>query len=112
MRNTKGNEKPTSNEKVSASQSPKPKRVTRTTKSIAVNKENSRSLAGPAGDEHDAGSLHSLSEYSASLSEEATQAQIAKRAYELYEQRGRQHGEDQADWFQAAKEALAPKYVG
>jgi hypothetical protein len=110
MRNTKGNEKPIPNEKVSASQSPKPKGVTRTTKSIAANKGNTRSLARPAGDEQGAGTIQSLSEYS--LSEEAMQEQIAKRAYELYEQRGRQHGEDQADWFQAAKEALAPKYVG
>lgn len=39
--------------------------------------------------------------------EEELQARIAKRAYELYEYRGWQHGHDQADWFQARKEALA-----
>ena len=29
---------------------------------------------------------------------------IARRAYELYEQRGRRDGQDQEDWFQAERE--------
>jgi Protein of unknown function (DUF2934) len=33
--------------------------------------------------------------------------QIARRAYELYEQRGRQHGNDVADWLQAEEEIHA-----
>ncbi len=32
------------------------------------------------------------------------QEQIRRRAYELYEQRGRQHGFDAEDWFQAESE--------
>jgi hypothetical protein len=86
--------------------SSKPKGMSRTTPSIAGNKENSRTSSRPVRQENGAEVLHAVSGYSA-LSEEATQAQIAKRAYELYEQRGRQHGEDQADWFQAGKEVLA-----
>jgi hypothetical protein len=35
------------------------------------------------------------------------QERIAKRAYELYEQRGRYHGQDIADWCQATQEILA-----
>jgi hypothetical protein len=30
--------------------------------------------------------------------------QIAQRAHELWHQRGRQHGSDLADWFQAERE--------
>lgn len=33
-----------------------------------------------------------------------TQDQIAKRAYEIYEQRGGTHGADESDWHQAEKE--------
>jgi hypothetical protein len=39
------------------------------------------------------------------------QERIAKRAYELYEQRGRHHGQDIADWFQATQEILTEKGV-
>lgn len=37
-------------------------------------------------------------------------AQIARRAYELYRQRGGCHGEDQADWFEAEREILSESY--
>ena len=30
--------------------------------------------------------------------------QIAQRAHELWQQRGREHGADMADWFQAERE--------
>jgi hypothetical protein len=32
---------------------------------------------------------------------------IARRAYELYELRGRQHGHDQDDWYEAERELKA-----
>ncbi|GJL61616.1 MAG: hypothetical protein NPIRA04_02700 [Nitrospirales bacterium] len=34
-------------------------------------------------------------------------ARIARRAYELYQQRGGCHGEDQADWFEAERQILS-----
>ncbi len=39
------------------------------------------------------------------------QERIAKRAYELYEQRGRHHGQDIADWCQATQEILTEKGI-
>lgn len=39
-------------------------------------------------------------------SEEELQARIAKRAYELFEQRERQHGNDREDWFRAETDVL------
>lgn len=35
-------------------------------------------------------------------------SRIARRAYELFEARGRQHGEDLGDWLQAESELLEP----
>ncbi|GJL70703.1 MAG: hypothetical protein NPIRA06_33380 [Nitrospirales bacterium] len=46
------------------------------------------------------------------ISEEELQAQIAKRAFELFEQRERQHGNDREDWFRAEKDVLTQKDVG
>ncbi|WP_447962634.1 DUF2934 domain-containing protein [Nitrospira sp. Ecomares 2.1] len=43
--------------------------------------------------------------------EEALQGRIAKRAYELFEQRGRQHGYDREDWYQAENDMLTQKDV-
>lgn len=40
------------------------------------------------------------------LSEEEFQGRIAKRAYELFEQREREHGYDREDWFRAEKDVL------
>ncbi len=37
----------------------------------------------------------------------ATEADIRRRAYELYEARGRAHGFDREDWVQAEAEILA-----
>ena len=38
------------------------------------------------------------------LSREPTEEEIARRAYQLYEARGGEHGRDQEDWFQAERE--------
>lgn len=46
------------------------------------------------------------SEHRASSSVKGLHARIAKRAYELYRQRGGCHGEDQADWFEAERQIL------
>lgn len=35
--------------------------------------------------------------------------QIRERAYQLYEGRGREHGQDQQDWIQAESELLNPR---
>jgi len=39
---------------------------------------------------------------------QAVQLAIARRAFELFEQRGREHGHDWEDWFQAQSELLRP----
>jgi hypothetical protein len=39
-----------------------------------------------------------------SVSREPTEDDIARRAYQLYVERGGQHGHDWADWFQAERE--------
>jgi hypothetical protein len=38
------------------------------------------------------------------LAIEPTHKDIARRAYQLYERRGREHGRDWEDWFQAERE--------
>jgi hypothetical protein len=38
---------------------------------------------------------------------EPTNDEIARRAYELFEQRGRVDGHDREDWFQAERELTA-----
>jgi hypothetical protein len=38
------------------------------------------------------------------------QEQIRRRAFELYEQRGREDGHDQKDWLQAESEVVAASY--
>ena len=40
---------------------------------------------------------------------EELQADIAKRAYELYQRRGTGHGQDLSDWLQAEREILIEK---
>ena len=40
---------------------------------------------------------------------EALHAEIAKRAYELYERRGWSHGRDFSDWLEAEQEILKEK---
>lgn len=49
-----------------------------------------------------------------SLAREPTHDDIARRAYQLYEERGREHGGDREDWFQAERELrwLALHHVG
>ena len=39
-----------------------------------------------------------------SLAIEPIHDDIARRAYQLYEERGREHGRDREDWFQAERE--------
>jgi Protein of unknown function (DUF2934) len=39
-----------------------------------------------------------------SLAREPTHDEIARRAYQLYEERGGEHGRDWDDWFQAERE--------
>jgi outer membrane protein TolC len=41
---------------------------------------------------------------SESIPKMPTQADIAKRAYEIYERRNREHGSNLADWVQAEQE--------
>ena len=52
------------------------------------------------------------------LATEPADAEIAARAYQLYEARGREHGHDLADWFNAEAElrqravhAAVPEYA-
>lgn len=87
-------------------QSPKAKVVARSPKPKVGNKAKSPSLGQPVARKNDVGTMRSRTEHIPCHSEEELQARIAKRAYELYEQRGWQHGDDLADWFQAAHEVL------
>jgi hypothetical protein len=98
--------------KVSASQPLKAKLVARTKKPKDGNQMNAISLAKQAGDKNGAETIQSLSEHPVFPVEEELQARVARRAYELYEQRGWQHGYDLADWCQAANEILTPKSLG
>ena len=43
---------------------------------------------------------------------QATQDEIAKVAFELFERRGRIHGHDQQDWFEAERIARARRRSG
>lgn len=92
--------------KVSSSQLPKAKVVARSPKPKVGNKAKSPSLGQPVTRKNGVGTMRSRTEHTPCHSEEELQVRIAKRAYELYEQRGWQHGDDQADWFQAAHEVL------
>ncbi len=47
------------------------------------------------------------SEQRALSADEDLEDRIALRAYELYQQRGGCHGEDQADWFEAKRQILS-----
>jgi hypothetical protein len=38
--------------------------------------------------------------------DQASQDQVRERAYELYESRGREPGQDEQDWFRAERELL------
>jgi hypothetical protein len=41
---------------------------------------------------------------------ELTERYIERRAYELYERRGREHGRDQEDWFEAQSEIFGRRH--
>ena len=43
-------------------------------------------------------------------SRSASDARIAERAYEKYEERGRIHGHDQEDWVAASRELVAETF--
>ncbi len=73
---------------------------------------NSNTVVKLTGGRMGAGTRQSQPVLPQSPSEEELQARIAKRAYELFEQRERQHGYDRDDWFQAAKEVFSQKNVG
>jgi hypothetical protein len=105
MRSQKS-DKEDSPSKSSAFQSPKAKVVARSQKPKVGNKAKSPSLGQPVARKNGVGTMRSETEHTPCHSEEELQVRIAKRAYELYEQRGWQHGDDQADWFQAAHEVL------
>jgi len=92
--------------KVSASQLPNTKVVARSPKPKVGNKAKSPSLGQTVARKNGVGTMRPRTEQTPCHSEEELQARIAKRAYELYEQRGWQHGDDLADWFQAAHEVL------
>lgn len=111
MRSKKSdNERNTS--KISAFQTPKTNVAARKTKPKPEHKGNPGFLAKSVGRENGAKPALSQLERPAPVSEAELQACIAKRAYELYEQRGCQHGYDMEDWLQAAREVLAQKCAG
>ncbi len=43
--------------------------------------------------------------------EEAIQKAIAYRAYEMYEAKGRSHGHDMEDWFEAERDLIKPSNI-
>lgn len=98
--------------KVLAFQIPMTKNAARTTTSNAENKGKTNSMGKLPGRKKDAKTRQFQPGLSLVHSEEEFQIRIATRAYELYEQRGWQHGNDQADWFQAEKEVRTQRAVG
>ncbi|MEO8325847.1 MAG: DUF2934 domain-containing protein [Nitrospirota bacterium] len=92
--------------KVLAFQLPKTKNAARTTTSNAENNEKSNSMGKLPGRKKDVKTRQIQPILSLIHSEEVLESRIAKRAYELYERRGRQHGYDREDWFQAEKDVL------
>ena len=85
---------------------------TPTTNLNAGKKGNSHTVFQLAGRSKGAGTRPSQAVPRHFPSEEELRARIAKRAYELFEQRERQHGYDWGDWFQAEKDILPQKDVG
>lgn len=61
-----------------------------------------KSTAGPAGTR-----MPFAPEAGAGQLQAGTEAEIRRRAYELYEARGRQEGFDREDWTQAEAEVLS-----
>lgn len=98
--------------KVLAFQLPMTKNAARTTTSNAENNEKASSMGKLPGRKKDVKIRQIQPILSLVHSEEEFQTRISKRAYELYEQRGWQHGNDQADWFQAEKEVLIQRAIG
>ena len=76
-------------------------------KNVLIKKRNSKSSRSVNLDSDTVMGVDS-SEYRTLSPVEDLDARIAMRAYELYEQRGGCHGEDQADWFEAERQILSP----
>ena len=93
-------------------QATKTKDVARTTPSNAEKKGKVNPMAKMPVHKKDVKTRQSQAVLSLVRSEEEFQTRIAKRAYELYEQRGWQHGYDREDWFQAEKEVLTQQELG
>lgn len=98
--------------KVLAFQLPMTKDAARTTPSNSENNEKASSMGPRPARKKDVKSRQFQPVLTLVHSEEEFQTQIAKRAYELYEQRGWQHGNDQADWFQAENEVSTQRALG
>lgn len=98
--------------KVSAFKIRKPKAAALSTKSEDKSKGTPDVQATSGEGKHAAQDVQFLLDHNAHSSEAELQAQIAKRAHELYEQRGGQHKNDLGDWLQAAREYLAHKDPG
>ncbi|MDH5564670.1 MAG: DUF2934 domain-containing protein [Nitrospirota bacterium] len=76
-------------------------------KTVLIKKRNSKSSRS-VNSGSDTGTVANYSEHRMSSPGEELDARIARRAHELYEQRGGCHGEDQADWFEAERQILSP----
>jgi hypothetical protein len=55
------------------------------------------------------GNVATITDTLSSSSQDRTQDRTKERAYELYESRGREHGQDEQDWFRAEQEILKRK---
>jgi hypothetical protein len=75
-------------------------------KTVLIKKRSSKS-ARSVNSDNDNVTCADSSEHREAPSVENCDARIAKRAYELYQQRGGCHGEDQADWFEAERQILS-----
>lgn len=87
------------------------KRGNRTAKTSFVKKEDGASPGRLAGSQKRTSAKSWQSQVGCAFPEADVKAHIARRAYELYEQRGWQHGHDLEDWTQAAREILGQEYA-
>jgi hypothetical protein len=81
---------------------------TKRAKTATTKKMERASSAKPAKRTVVAGRGPSIAEHKVPTSEEL-QRDIAKRAFELYERRGWNHGEDLTDWLEAEQQVLTQK---
>lgn len=92
-------------------QSAKKKSMNRTAKTPSMKKEDGNNPERLAGSKKRASAKSWQSQQGVALSEADVETHIAKRAYELYEQRGWQHGHDLEDWTQAAREVVGQEHA-